>query len=80
MIKILDFYSEGCAPCVRLKPVLEQFENVEFLNIKEHRETANQYGVRRVPTLIFLKDNKEVQRAVGVVSKQQIDNILESLK
>ncbi len=80
MIKILDFYHDGCPPCVRLKPILEQFENVEFLDTKKHRDLASQYGIRRVPTLVFLKDDKEVQRVTGVVSKQQIDNILESLK
>lgn len=82
MIKLLDFYMDTCAPCKQIKPTLEeiaQTTEVEFVNAKENQELSVKYGVRRVPTLIFLKDDEEVHRTTGLVSRKQIDDIIESL-
>lgn len=75
MLTILKFYSTTCVPCKLLKPVLEQlqvdlenkFEIIE-INVEKDYESTATYNIMSVPTLIVLKDNKEVDRCIGAVS------------
>ena len=81
---IVDFYSDSCVPCKRISPLLaeieeENKENVILakLNINFDMETAEQYDVSSVPTLVFFKNGREVGRLVGTVNK---DKIIDTLK
>ncbi len=84
MIKILDFWAEWCGPCKFMEPIIEELEHelkdkitVEKINVDEEQEKASKYGVMSIPTYVFEKDEKELERLVGATQK---DNFLKILK
>jgi thioredoxin 1 len=74
-IILVDFWASWCMPCKMMAPVLNELSeelsnaSVGKLNIEDHPKMAAQYGVRSIPTLIIFKNGKEVNRLVGVKSK-----------
>jgi thioredoxin 1 len=83
---LLDFYADWCGPCKRQGPILEELkekmgEKVEIqkIDVDQHMDIANQYGIRVVPTLIILKDGKVVQTLEGVTSTESLESMLSPL-
>ena len=81
---VVDFWAEWCGPCHMLAPTIAQLSSelagrvkVAKLDIDRNPQTANRFGVRSIPTLLVLKDGKEVDRLVGVQPKQEIVRRLE---
>ena len=73
---LVDFFATWCSPCQMLTPILEGVstevgDNAKVLkvDIEKNMETASQYGVRSVPTLILFKEGKEVWRQTGLTQK-----------
>ena len=77
-LSIVDFYATWCGPCKMLSPILEELSkeitDIKFLkiNIEDNNEKANEFGIRALPTLMFLKDGKEKTRSVGLMSKTDL--------
>lgn len=78
-IVIVDFWAEWCAPCRMMAPVLNDVASeltgnhrVGKVNIEQYQSLAQKYKVRSIPTLILFKDGKEIDRFVGVKSKEFI--------
>jgi thioredoxin 1 len=78
---VVDFFAEWCGPCKMLSPILEslapEFEGkleIVKVDIDESTELAQQYGITSVPTIIFMKEGKEVDRMVGFQSKDSINS------
>ena len=76
---LLDLWADWCGPCHMLSPTIEQLSSelagrvtVAKLNIDENPGTAGRFGVRSIPTLLLLKNGREVDRLVGVQPKQEI--------
>ena len=85
MVKILDFYADWCGPCQTLVPTLEEVVKetqieLEKINVDQNQERASKYGVFSVPTLVFEKDGKEIDRLVGLVAKNKILETIERHK
>lgn len=82
---LADFYSDSCIPCKRMSPVLAELEEEQpgiklvKLNINFGAETAAEYNVTSVPTLVFFKDGAEVRRVTGAVKKSQLEEIIKTL-
>jgi thioredoxin 2 len=83
---LLDMWAEWCGPCRMIAPVIEQLAvelagrvRVGKLNIDENRQVAARFGVRSIPTLLVLKDGREVDRLVGAMPKQEILRRLQAL-
>ena len=82
---IVDFYATWCVPCQMLTPILAQIdkenEEVEIfkVNVDENQETAIRYDIVSVPTLIFFKDGKEIDRQVGLVEKEKLEEIIRNI-
>ena len=81
---MLDFWAEWCQPCKMLAPTVEElageFEGqllVGKLNVDDNPNTATNYGIRGIPTLLFIKDGQVVQQLVGVKSKADIKKVIE---
>ena len=76
---ILDFGAEWCGPCKRIVPVVEEVlremdGRLKFItiNVDNNQEIASDYQVMSIPTLIFVKDGKEIDRIVGAVGKDSL--------
>ena len=83
---LVDLYADWCGPCRQLAPTIErlagQYEGraiVSRVNIDRHSELAARYGIQSIPTVLFFKDGKEVQRLVGVHSEGTYASVLDEL-
>lgn len=81
---LIDFWATWCGPCKMISPIVDQVANelagsakVAKVDVDQAAELARRFGVRNVPTLIFIKNGEEVDRVVGATSK---DNILAKLR
>lgn len=84
MIKILDFYGSWCTPCKQLQPILTEIareKDVEIVpvDVEKEPDTANQYGIRGIPALIFLQDGEVASRLDGIHTKEEILDVLRDL-
>jgi len=84
-MKIIDFYADWCGPCKAMKPTLESLiekgYDIEKINVDENRELAAQYGIRNIPTLIFVDEAEQLlDKMVGDVSEAAIVAKWDSLK
>ena len=79
---LLDFWAEWCGPCQMVLPVIEELSNeltdvkVGKVNIDEQMELARQFRVMSIPTLMVIKDGKEVKREIGARSREEILDML----
>ena len=73
-LAMVDFWADWCGPCKMLSPVIEsladQYEGkvlVGKVNVDEEPDLARRFGVMSIPTVVFLKNGKEVERKVGAM-------------
>jgi len=85
-LTLMDFNAPWCAPCRTQEPILEeiseQFEGkalVAAMNVDENQDVAASLGIQGIPTLIIFKNNKEIQRFVGVQSQGDLSDALNKL-
>ena len=76
---LVDFWAEWCVPCHMVSPVVEEIAEekgtnlaVAKLNVDDNPETARQFGVMSIPTLILFKNGEEKARVVGARGKDAI--------
>jgi len=76
---LIDFWASWCGPCQALAPTIEELakENtgrifVGKLNVDENPQTAERFQVYSIPTMLIMKNSKEVDRIVGCVQKKYI--------
>ena len=74
---LLDFWATWCGPCQMIGPMLDQVaeeENITVgkINVDEQRELAMQYEIEAIPTLVVMKDGREVDRSVGMLDKTEL--------
>lgn len=77
---VIDFWATWCGPCIKLGPVIEELAEkygdkviVGKLNIDENDELTTENRVRNIPTVLFFKDGKLVERSVGLVSLADLE-------
>jgi thioredoxin 1 len=80
---LVDFWAPWCQPCLRIAPAIDELAGkyagqakVAKLNIDEHPETPDKYGVRSIPTLLVFKDGQVVNQIVGALPKDRIEALL----
>ncbi len=85
---LVDFWAPWCGPCRVLTPVLEEINGerddlrVVSLNVDDNQQTAAQYEVMSIPTMILFKDGNMVGKMVGAMPKrkllEQLEPVLEA--
>jgi len=79
---IIDFYATWCVPCQMLSPVLEEVavENSDIklvkIDVDQNEELAYKYGISAMPTIIVMENGEEINRSIGVISKEDILKLL----
>jgi thioredoxin 1 len=81
---LVDFYADWCGPCRAIAPIVEEIARelsdrlkVVKLDVDQNPQTAMQYGVQSIPTLLIFKNGKEVERLIGYMSKAKLMSKIE---
>jgi len=83
---LVDFWAPWCGPCKMVAPELEavslEYEGkaiVAKINIDEQQQLADQFNVMSIPTLLIIKDGKEVERFVGYRPRKDLMNAIDKV-
>lgn len=84
---VIDFWAPWCGPCRAMGKTLEEMsdedgEGVKLckVNVDEENDLANQYGIRVIPTLVFIKNNIIVFRTEGSKPTEQLKELFEKYR
>ena len=76
---LVDFWAEWCGPCKMIAPILEQTAaeyagqvKVVKLDVDSSNQTAMQFGIRSIPTMLLFKNGQTVERLVGAMPKERM--------
>ena len=82
---LVDFWAEWCGPCKMIAPILDDVADeyagklkVAKLNIDDNNQTAPQYGIRGIPTLMIFKNGSAAATKVGAISKTQLVEFIDA--
>ena len=83
---VVDFSATWCGPCKMLAPVIEELAKeyegritIGKCDVDENDELTSQFGIRTVPTVLFFKDGKVVDKSIGAVPKAELAQKLDAL-
>ena len=82
---LVDFWAEWCGPCKQLAPLVEEAAE-EFkdkikvckMDVDSNRETAAEYGIRSILTLMIFSNSENIGTEIGALTKQQLDEFIRS--
>ena len=81
---LVDFWAEWCGPCKMIAPIVEQLASeydgkikVMKMDVDAHPNAMQAYGIMGIPTLILFKDGEDVERVVGMTSKDRLTAVLD---
>jgi thioredoxin 1 len=86
-LTLVDFWAEWCGPCRAVGPVVEDLAkeyngkvNIGKLNVDENPNTCQKYNITSIPTILFIKNGKVVDKLVGAHPKRQLVKKIEQHK
>jgi len=73
---VVDFWAEWCGPCRMVGPIVEELAKeydgqvvIGKMNVDDNTETPEEFGIRNIPTILFFKDGKVVDKQIGAAQK-----------
>lgn len=76
---VLDFWAEWCGPCRMISPIIEELSTeyegqalVGKVDVDSNPDLSLRYGVRNIPTILFIKNGEEVDRHLGATTKPNL--------
>ena len=83
---LVDFWAEWCGPCRMVGPLVDEISKeyegnalVGKVNVDENPNIASKYGIRSIPTILFMKNGEIADKSVGAVAKAQLSSKLDEL-
>jgi thioredoxin 1 len=85
-VVVIDFWAPWCPPCRAIAPILEELSReyegrvvMAKINVDQNGEKAEEYGIRSIPTLLFFKEGRLVDKQIGATPKRVIQEKIERL-
>jgi thioredoxin len=85
-LTFVDFWAPWCGPCRIITPILDDIASrsdgalkVTKLNVDENVETSQRFGITSIPTLLFFRDGRIVDRPIGAVPRSQLETRINRL-
>jgi len=82
-LALIDFWAPWCGPCLAIAPTIEELAKeycgkvlVGRLNVDDNARTAERFQIFSIPTMLIMKDGREVDRIVGLVPKNYVEAVL----
>ena len=82
---IIDFYADWCQPCKMVAPILEEIDSeyddidIYKINTEEQNELAATFGIKSIPSILFIPINGEPQMALGALPKETIKKAIDEI-
>jgi len=83
---LVDFWAEWCGPCRMVGPIIEEISNeygdkavIGKVDVDSNPEIAAKYGIRNIPTILFIKNGEVVDKQVGAVPKASLAEKLDAI-
>jgi thioredoxin 1 len=83
---LVDFWAEWCGPCRMVGPIVEELAKdydgrvvIGKVNVDEHNGVSAKFGIRNIPTILFIKNGEVVDKQVGAVQKSVLAEKLDKL-
>ena len=83
---VIDFWAEWCGPCRMVGPIVEELAKeydgkvtIGKMDVDNNNDTPTEYGIRNIPTILFFKDGKLVDKQIGATQKSVLASKIDAL-
>lgn len=83
---VIDFWAEWCGPCKMISPIVDELSTeydgkvyIGKVNVDENDDAVVKYGIRNIPTILFIKNGEIVDKKVGACSKADLKAKIDAL-